>query len=57
MKDELINKKYITTCSSLSYLGLGECKCDDKLVYVPNFYPGDEGEIIISYKRNGQYFG
>ncbi len=57
MKDELINTKFLGTCSSLSYLGLGECKYNDNLVYVPNFYPGDEGEILISYRRNGQYFG
>ncbi len=57
MKDELINKKFNASCISLSYLGLGECKYEDKLVYVSDFYPGDEGEILISYKRNGQYFG
>ncbi len=57
MKDNLINKKFTTTCTSLSYLGLGVCKYEDNLVYVPNFYPSEEGEILIEYKRNGQYFG
>lgn len=57
MKDEFINKKFLAPCISLSYLGFGECKYKETLVYVPNFYPGDEGEILISYKRNGQYFG
>lgn len=45
------------TCRSLSYLGLGEVPYGDKLVYVPDFYPGEAGEISIDYKRNGQFFG
>lgn len=57
MKDELVGKKFVGKCNSLSYLGLGECRYEDKLIYVPNFYPDEEGEILIQYKRNGQYFG
>lgn len=44
-------------CRSLSYQGLGEVSYDWGVVYVSNFYPGEEGEISIDYKRNGQLFG
>ncbi len=57
MKDALVNKKFNGKCTSLSYLGLGMCKYEDNLVYVPFFYPNEEGIIQIEYKRNGQYFG
>ncbi len=57
MKDSLINTKFNATCTSLSYLGLGMCKYEDNLVYVPNFYPEESGTIQVEYKRNGQYFG
>ena len=48
---------FIGTCRSLSYLGLGEVPLEEGIVYVPDFYPGEEGEISLDYRRNGQWFG
>lgn len=57
VKDELIGKVFEGECGSLSYLGLGEIKYKEKIIYVPNLYPQEKANIEISYKRNGQYFG
>ncbi|HBN00364.1 MAG TPA: 23S rRNA (uracil(1939)-C(5))-methyltransferase RlmD [Firmicutes bacterium] len=55
--DEILQSKFEGACSKLTYLGLGETKYKDEVIYVPDFYPGEEGEVLVSYKRNGQYFG
>lgn len=56
-KDELLQNTFEGTCNKLTYLGLGETKYKDEVIYVPDFYPGEEGKVLVSYKRNGQYFG
>lgn len=56
-KDELIGIQFEGVCHSLSYLGLGEAKLENNMVFVPNLYPNEKAIIEISYKRNGQYFG
>ncbi len=56
-RDPFVGQILSAHCSGLSYLGLGEVHFQDKAVYVPDFYPEEEGLIKVSYKRNGQYFG
>lgn len=44
-------------CTHVSYEGNGVVSCGKEAVYVEGMFPGDEGEIQIEYKRNGQWFG
>lgn len=56
-KDSIIHKTYSLKCVDLSIEGKGVCKLDGLVIFVPAMYPGDEGEVEIDYKRNGQYYG
>lgn len=56
-KDSIIHNTYSLKCIDLSIEGKGICKLDGLVVFVSAMYPGDEGEVEIDYKRNGQYFG
>lgn len=44
-------------CVDLSFEGKGVGFCREKPIFVTSMYVGDEGDVEISYKRNGQYFG
>ncbi|MCQ2911892.1 MAG: 23S rRNA (uracil(1939)-C(5))-methyltransferase RlmD [Bacilli bacterium] len=57
MTENIIHKTYNLSCVDLSTEGKGICKLDGLVVFVPAMFPGDEGEVEIDYKRNGQYFG
>lgn len=45
------------TCADLSYEGKGVCRIEDGVVFVDFILPGEEGDIEIDYRRNGQLFG
>ena len=45
------------TCVDLSYEGYGVFKFPQGVVFVKGMFPGDEGEVVIDYRRNGQFFG
>lgn len=57
MTENIIHKTFNLSCFDLSTEGKGICKLDGLVVFVPAMFPGDEGEVEIDYKRNGQYFG
>ncbi|MBR5750040.1 MAG: class I SAM-dependent RNA methyltransferase, partial [Bacilli bacterium] len=57
MTETILHKTYNLKCIDLSIEGKGVCKLDGLVVFVPAMFPGDEGEVEIEYKRNGQYFG
>lgn len=57
IKDSLLKKVFAMKCLDLSIEGKGVCKLDGLVVFVPSMLPGDEGDVEIDYKRNGQYFG
>lgn len=57
MKDELIGKTLPFRCIDLSFEGKGVAKNANLTVFVASMYPGDEGDVLIDYKRNGLYFG
>lgn len=44
-------------CVDLSFEGKGVFKSKDEVVFVDNMFPGEEGEIEVTYKRNGALFG
>lgn len=44
-------------CVDLSFEGKGVCKAGDFTVFVDGMFIGEEGDIEITYKRNGAYFG
>lgn len=45
------------TCVDLSFEGKGVFKSNKDVVFVDGMFPGEEGEIEITYKRNGALFG
>ncbi|MCQ2742502.1 MAG: 23S rRNA (uracil(1939)-C(5))-methyltransferase RlmD [Bacilli bacterium] len=45
------------TCVDLSFEGKGVAKNGNDVVFVDGMFPGEEGEIEISYRRNGALFG
>ena len=46
------------TCVDLSYEGKGVFKDAEKnVVFVNDLYPGEEAEVEVDYRRNGQLFG
>ena len=57
MTETIIHKTYNLKCIDLSIEGKGVCKLDGLVIFVPSMFPGDEGEVEIEYKRNGQHFG
>ena len=57
MKNGFVHEIFIATCQDLTYEGLGVCKKGKEVVFVPGMFPGDEGEIEISYRRAGSLFG
>lgn len=44
-------------CRDVSFLGKGVAETDEGVVFVDGFFPGEEGEIRILYRRNGSWFG
>lgn len=44
-------------CTDLSFEGKGVFKSDGQVVFVNGMFPGEEGEIEISYRRAGNLFG
>ena len=44
-------------CVDLSFEGKGVFKSKDEVVFVDNMFPGEEGEVEVTYKRNGALFG
>lgn len=44
-------------CFDLSYEGKGVTRVGQDVVFVNDMFPGDEGDIEIDYRRNGQLFG
>lgn len=59
MKEETFKISEIVhlKCVDLSLEGKGVGFCRGKPIFVTSMYVGDEGDVEISYKRNGQYFG
>jgi 23S rRNA (uracil1939-C5)-methyltransferase len=45
------------SCLDLSSEGKGICKDKGRVIFVPGFFPGEEADLEISYRRNGQLFG
>ena len=44
-------------CVDISYEGKGVCKSGNDVYFVPSMFPGEEGDIVLSYTRNGAKFG
>lgn len=59
MSKKPINDKEIihVSCVDISYEGKGVCKNGKDVYFVPSIFPGEEGDIIFSYSRNGAKFG
>ena len=57
MKEPLPQGLIPTTCTDLTYEGLGVCKDNGHVIFVDGMFPGDEGEIEVSYRRAGQLYG
>ncbi len=45
------------TCVDLSYEGKGVFKSGKEVVFVDGMFPGEEGEVEITYRRSGASFG
>ena len=45
------------TCVDLSFEGKGVFKSNKDVVFVDGMFPGEEGEVEITYRRNGALFG
>ena len=45
------------SCVDLSYEGKGVCKNGKDVYFVPGMFPGEEGDIVFDYARNGSKFG
>ena len=57
MEKSKIGTVFAGKCSRLSYEGNGVLSYEGEAVYVEGMFPGDEGQIKIEYRRNGQWFG
>ena len=57
MEKTKIGTVFAGKCSRLSYEGNGVLSYEGEAVYVEGVFPGDEGQIKIEYRRNGQWFG
>ena len=56
-KDPLIGKRVHAKCVDVSFEGKGVVFALNNAIFVSSMLPEDEGEIEISYRRNGAYFG
>lgn len=56
-KDPLVGKRVHAKCVDVSFEGKGVVFALDNAIFVSSMLPEDEGEIEISYRRNGAYFG
>lgn len=45
------------SCVDLSFEGRGICKNEGQVIFVDGMFPGEEGDIEISYRRAGQLYG
>lgn len=52
-----IGNRYSVKCIDSSFEGKGVAFAMDNAIFVSSMLPLDEGEIEITYKRNGSYFG
>jgi 23S rRNA (uracil1939-C5)-methyltransferase len=50
-------KTFHAACTDLTYEGKGVCHDGNDVVFVDGMFPGDEGDVRIAYRRNGQLFG
>jgi len=50
-------KTFHAACTDLTYEGKGVCHDGNDVVFVDGMFPGDEGDVRITYRRNGQLFG
>jgi tRNA/tmRNA/rRNA uracil-C5-methylase (TrmA/RlmC/RlmD family) len=53
MKKDLPTGIIHTTCIDLSYEGRGICKDNGQVIFVDGIFPGEEGDIEVSYRRAG----
>ncbi len=52
-----IGNRYSVKCVDSSFEGKGVAFAMDNAIFVSSMLPLDEGEVEITYKRNGSYFG
>jgi 23S rRNA (uracil1939-C5)-methyltransferase len=45
------------SCTDLSFEGKGVCKDNGRVIFVDGIFPGEEGDIEITYQRAGTLFG
>jgi 23S rRNA (uracil1939-C5)-methyltransferase len=57
MKNGFIKRTVNTKCLDLTYEGKGVCKDSGEVIFVEGMFPGDEGDIEVSYRRGGQLYG
>lgn len=57
MRKEPTKQLLRARCVDLSFEGKGVCKAGDLTVFVDGMFLGEEGDVEITYKRNGAYFG
>ena len=57
MKQPSPKQTVIGSCRDISYEGFGVVSYDKNIVFVEGMFPGEEGEVELSYRRNGQWFG
>lgn len=56
-KPNLHNEIIHASCVDLSYEGKGVAKDGKDVYFVPGMFPGEEGDIVFDYARNGAKFG
>ena len=58
MKKTTHDKETIhASCVDLSFEGKGVVKSGSDVYFVPGMFPGEEGDIVFDYSRNGAKFG
>lgn len=57
MRNGFEKETFRAPCTDLTYEGKGVVHFGRDVVFVDGMFPGDEGEVEIVYRRNGQLFG
>ncbi len=57
MKTNSAKETFHGKCQDLSYEGFGVVRHDKEIVFVEGMFPSEEGDIEITYRKAGQWFG
>jgi 23S rRNA (uracil1939-C5)-methyltransferase len=57
MRNGFVRETIQGTCVDLTFEGKGVVKRGSDVIFVPGMFPGEEGEVEISYRRAGELYG